>query len=112
MATRAAESNNIVIIGGGYAGTAVYLELAKRKFKNPDTRIILISQTNFLYHNVAAPRALVQQGLASQICIPLDRLVNAEKSAFVHGKIVTDLLLGLGDSLFLRLSFSCFLRLL
>ena len=82
------EPRNIVIVGAGYAGIAGYLELAKKNFKDPNVRILLISQANFFYHNIAAPRALVQENIIPDICIPLDRLVSNKNSRFIHGEIL------------------------
>jgi len=74
---------NIVILGGGYAGVESFTQLSDKKLN--DINIILISKSNFFYHNVAAPRTLVQSNLASDICIPFDNIVKGENQQFIHG---------------------------
>ena len=75
----------IAIIGGGYAGMEAYFQITDKKLK--DTNIILISKSNFFYHNVASPRALVESKISSEICIPLDRIVKEKNQRFIHGEL-------------------------
>ena len=78
-----AGQKNIVILGGGYAGLESLLALSKKDLNG--ACIILISKANFLYHNVATPRALVENKLSSDICIPFDNLVDGINKKFIHG---------------------------
>jgi NADH dehydrogenase FAD-containing subunit len=55
------DSKEIVIIGSGYAGVELYRDLDKKKLNN--CNITLISKTNYFYHSVASPRALVDSTL-------------------------------------------------
>lgn len=78
-------NKNILIVGGGYGGIEAFLELSKRNLTN--INICLISKTNFLYHNVASPRTLVEKELADDICIPFDRLIKKSNEQFINGKV-------------------------
>ena len=77
------ETKNIVIIGGGYAGVEALVQLSAKKLNK--MCIVLISKSNFFYHNVASPRTLVQSGLNESICIPFDNVVNGKNNQFIHG---------------------------
>ena len=76
---------NIVIIGGGYAGIEAFLQLSNKNLKG--LNLILVSQNNYFYHNVAAPRALVESSVVSDICVPFDRIIKEKNQKFIHGKL-------------------------
>lgn len=77
-------SKNIVILGGGYGGIESFTQIADKKLN--DVNLILISKSNFFYHNVASPRTLVQSSLTPDICIPFDNFVKGKNQQFIHGK--------------------------
>ena len=77
---------NVVIVGGGYAGYETFTALSSKKIKS--TNIILISQSDFFYHNVAAPRTLTQSSLISDICIPFNKIIKYKHQKFIHGKVI------------------------
>ena len=58
---------NIVIIGGGYGGFALLDELHKKRLNDSNINIILISKTDYFFHNVASPRALVDESVISKV---------------------------------------------
>lgn len=78
-------NKTVVIVGGGYAGIQVLEAFGKQKLKN--VNIILISQTNYFYHNVAAPRTLVDESIISKILVPYDKITNDREKKFLHGKV-------------------------
>jgi len=75
---------NIVIVGGGYAGLEAFIQISQKKLR--DVNLILISKSNFFYHNVASPRTLVQSSITESICIPFDNLCKGANKEFIHGK--------------------------
>ena len=79
-------TKNIVIIGGGYAGVEALMQLSAKKLNQ--MCIVLISKSNFFYHNLASPRTLVQNGLNESICIPFDNVVNGKDKKFIHGNYI------------------------
>lgn len=81
------EKKTLVIIGGGYAAMALIDELAKKGLKNLE--IVLISQTNYFFHNVASPRALVDESVISKICIPYDMKMKKVNGRFIHARVVS-----------------------
>jgi NADH dehydrogenase FAD-containing subunit len=74
---------NIVIVGGGYAGYESFTGLSKKKLK--DTNVILVSKSDFFFHNVATPRTLVQSSIISDICIPFNKIIKEKHQKFIHG---------------------------
>jgi apoptosis-inducing factor 2 len=81
------DSKEIVIIGSGYAGIELYRDLDKKKLNN--CNITLISKTNYFYHSVASPRALVDNNVAEDICIKLDRVIKGQNRQFIHAEVVS-----------------------
>ena len=78
---------NIVIIGASYSAIELYIQLInKKKLTDPQIRLVLVSQANFFYHYIDASRALVDESLIQEICVPLDRLVKTKKARFIHGE--------------------------
>ena len=75
----------VVIIGGGYAGTNLVVELNKKKIRN--LNIVMISKANYFYHNVASPRTIVDDKIISDIALPFDNLMKGENKNFIHGKV-------------------------
>ncbi len=82
-------ARNIVIVGGGYAGLEMYLNLSKVVYKDPSVKLILISQLNYFYHHIASVRSLVEEEIISNICIPFDRIFTKDNQRFIHGKVTT-----------------------
>lgn len=76
---------HIVIVGSGYAGIHVLTDLESKNLRN--TRITLISKTNFFYHNVATPRCLIDESVISRICMPMDNLLRGPNKSFIHGRV-------------------------
>ncbi len=74
---------NIVIVGGGYAGYEAFIQISEKKLK--DTNVILVSKSDFFFHNVATPRTLVQSSLISDICIPFNKIIKEKHQKFIHG---------------------------
>lgn len=77
-------TKRVLIVGGGYAGTA----LARALDKSAEVR--LIEPRDRFVHNVAAIRAVVDPSLVEKILIPYDRLL---QRGSVHQGVVT----GIGD---------------
>jgi apoptosis-inducing factor 2 len=77
----------IVIIGSGYAGVETYKQLDKKKLNN--VNITLISKTNYFYHNVASPRAIVDTKIAEDICLKLDRIIKGNDRQFILGSVLS-----------------------
>jgi NADH dehydrogenase FAD-containing subunit len=75
----------VLIIGGGYAGLSLVSELNKKKIRN--LNIILISRTDYFYHNVASPRTIVDDKIISDIALPFDNIIKGENKKFIHGKV-------------------------
>ena len=75
---------NLVIVGGGYGGCEAYMSACKRNLNG--LQIILISKSNYFYHNVASPRCLVQSSVISDICMSFDNFIKGPNSSFIHGK--------------------------
>lgn len=82
-------SRNIVIVGGGYGGFETYLNLSKKSFKDTNVKLILISKSNYFYHNVAAPRSLVDESLIPKICVLFDRIFTQDYQQFIHGNVIS-----------------------
>ena len=78
----------IVIIGSGYAGVETYKQLDKKKLNN--VNITLISKTNYFYHNVASPRAIVDTKIAEDICLKLDRMIKGNNRQFILVSVCGD----------------------
>ncbi|KAI9311170.1 hypothetical protein BX666DRAFT_1998620 [Dichotomocladium elegans] len=76
---------NIVIIGGGYAGIAAAKDLEKRLARNAGYRILLIEKKDFFYHAVAAPRNVVEN---LDILFPYDRLFTYAKNRVVQASVL------------------------
>ncbi|KAI9498453.1 hypothetical protein BDB00DRAFT_800365 [Zychaea mexicana] len=53
-------TENIVIVGGGYAGVSAAQELEKQLAGNSKYRVVLIDKKSFFYHIVGGPRAAVE----------------------------------------------------
>jgi len=68
---------SVVVVGGGYAGTAVAKALDER------TKVTLVEPKDAFVHNVAALRAAVDPLVAPQIFLPYDRLL-------AHGEVLRD----------------------
>jgi apoptosis-inducing factor 2 len=68
---------SVVVVGGGYAGTAVAKALDER------TKVTLVEPKDAFVHNVAALRAAVDPSVAPQIFLPYDRLL-------AHGEVLRD----------------------
>jgi NADH dehydrogenase FAD-containing subunit len=82
------EQRRIVIVGGGYAGIQTLNELSKKKYKNFDIEIVLISQTNFFYHKIGSLRTIVKSDLISDIVIPYDKVLESAGNArFIHASL-------------------------
>lgn len=82
-------SRNIVIVGGGYGGFETFLNLSKKPFRDPNVKLILISKSNYFYHNIAAPRSLVDESLIPKICVPFDRILTKDYQQFIHGNVTS-----------------------
>lgn len=68
----------VVIVGGGYAGTALARAL------DPVAEVVLVEPRDRFFHNVAAIRAVAEPALLDQIALPYDRLL--KKGAVVCGR--------------------------
>lgn len=77
-------AKNVVIIGGGYAGYETFTALSGKSLNGAN--IVLISQSDFFYHNIASPRTLTQSSLISDICIPFNKIIKQKNQKFIHGK--------------------------
>lgn len=71
----------VVIVGGGYAGTALAHAL------DAVADVVLVEPRDRFVHNVAAIRAVVQPELFEQIAIPYDRLL--KRGRVVRGRAVS-----------------------
>jgi NADH dehydrogenase FAD-containing subunit len=69
----------VVILGGGYAGVAVLKGLLGKV-----ESLTLIEKSDRFYHNIGAPRALVQAGVENTIVLPYDRVLQG-KARHVRG---------------------------
>ncbi|CDH59491.1 amid-like nadh [Lichtheimia corymbifera JMRC:FSU:9682] len=76
---------NIIILGGGYAGVGVARALEKRIANNNNYRIILIEKREFFYHAVAAPRTLVED---IDNMIPYSGVFKHKKNQVVQASVV------------------------
>lgn len=83
------ETRNIIIIGGGYGGVDTYLNLLKQKLNDPNIRIILISNTDYFYHNIASPRAVIDKNIIPEISIPFDKIFTKKQTQFIHGLVTS-----------------------
>jgi NADH dehydrogenase FAD-containing subunit len=70
----------VVIVGGGYAGTALARAL------DAAVEVVLVEPRDRFVHNVAAIRALVEPALLRRIVIPYDRLL--KRGHVVHDRAV------------------------
>ena len=78
-------SNEIVIVGGGFAGISAALSLAKRA--SPKTKIRLISKiSHFEYH--AALYRVVTGRSPLEVCIPLSEIFSGQRVEVVEDEIV------------------------
>jgi apoptosis-inducing factor 2 len=67
----------VVVVGGGYAGTAV------AKALDETTNVVLVEPKDAFMHNVAALRALVDPSWLPRIFLPYEGLL-------AHGRVVRD----------------------
>jgi NADH dehydrogenase FAD-containing subunit len=70
----------VVIVGGGYAGTALARAL------DAAVEVVLVEPRDRFVHNVAAIRALVEPTLLRKIVIPYDRLL--KRGHMVHDRAI------------------------
>ncbi|KAI7877176.1 FAD/NAD(P)-binding domain-containing protein [Lichtheimia hyalospora FSU 10163] len=76
---------NIIIIGGGYAGAGVARVLEKRISNNDNYRILVIEKKEFFYHSIAAPRTLVED---VNNMIPYTGVFKHKKNQVVQASVV------------------------
>ncbi|HEY1989011.1 MAG TPA: FAD-dependent oxidoreductase [Acidimicrobiales bacterium] len=72
-----ADKPTVVVVGGGYGGTAV------AKALDETANVVLVEPKEAFLHNIAALRALVDTSWLPRIFFPYDRLL-------AHGRIVQD----------------------
>ena len=70
----------VVIIGGGYAGTALAKEL------DPDFDVTLIEKRERFFHNSGSLRAAVDAGWLRKLFIPYDALL--KRGGILNAKVV------------------------
>ena len=68
----------VVIVGGGYAGTALARAL------DATAEVVLVEAREKFFHNVAGIRSVVDPALLDRIALPYDRLL--KKGRVVHGR--------------------------
>lgn len=73
---------HVVVVGGGHAGIHAAKEL------DPHVRVTLVSPSATYFLSMASPRALVEDGFASKLFFPLDKLMT-HGGAFLQGRAVT-----------------------
>jgi len=71
------ERPTVVVVGGGYGGTAV------AKALDETTRVVLVEPRDAFMHNIAALRALADPSWLPRIFLPYDGLLR-------HGRVVRD----------------------
>ena len=59
----------VVVLGGGYAGSAVVKALAGR------VSLTLVEPSDRFFHNIGAPRALAVDGFEAKLFVPYDRVL-------------------------------------
>ncbi|MEQ1864420.1 MAG: FAD-dependent oxidoreductase [Micropepsaceae bacterium] len=74
----------VVIVGGGYAGTALARAL------DATAAVVLIEPREKFFHNVAGIRAIVEPALLDKIAIPYDRLLKRGKIVRGRAGKITD----------------------
>nr|CAG8518059.1 5451_t:CDS:2 [Entrophospora candida] len=83
------EANNIVIVGGGYAGVQSAIDLEKSLLKtNSDYNIILIDRKSHFYHSVAGLRTMVEANFENQIILPYSKLFQSNKNKVIQANVV------------------------
>ncbi|CEP11943.1 hypothetical protein [Parasitella parasitica] len=82
-------TKNIVIVGGGFAGTAVAgaLEKALAKSNDQEYRIILVEKKSHFYHAIAGLRSAVLDW-DSRILIPYTDLFHNKRNKVVQASVV------------------------
>ncbi|KAI8147107.1 hypothetical protein BJV82DRAFT_508834 [Fennellomyces sp. T-0311] len=78
-------TENIVIIGGGYAGLGTARELEKRFSGNSKYRIIMIDKKSFFYHIVGGPRAAVEH---INNIVPYTKVFSEKKNIVAQATVV------------------------
>ena len=74
----------VVIVGGGYAGTALARAL------DTSAEVVLVEAREKFFHNVAGIRGVVEPALLERIALPYDRLLK-------KGRVVRDRVVALKD---------------
>ena len=76
----------VLIVGGGFGGVRVALDLAKKKL--PNTKIILVSdKPHFEYH--ASLYRIVAGKSPLEVCIPLDEIFKGKKVEIIEDTIIS-----------------------
>lgn len=70
----------VVIVGGGYAGTALARAL------DTAAEVVLVEAREKFFHNVAGIRGVVEPALLERIALPYDRLL--KRGRVMHGRAV------------------------
>ncbi len=80
------EQKQVLIVGGGFGGIRVALDLARTHFRLPDIKITLISdKPHFEYH--AALYRVVTGKSPLEVCIPLKEIFSHTKVEIIQEKI-------------------------
>ncbi|MBI4004986.1 FAD-dependent oxidoreductase, partial [Candidatus Roizmanbacteria bacterium] len=78
------KSMRIIIVGGGFAGVRVALDLAK--YKNSNSKIVLISDTSHFEYHPALYRVVTGRS-PLEVCIPLQDIFQGKNTEIVCDSI-------------------------
>src|SRR5947208_1531278 len=88
------ETNNIVIVGGGYGGIQTAIELEKSLISNKyntnksNYRIILIDRKSYFYHSVGSLRTTVEDNFEKKIMIPYSKLFKSDNNKVIQANVI------------------------